>query len=53
VKYKNDEIMYKEIVGIFNCEDMTVEVESEIIDLKENLEAYDGCDIVIKLRKEL
>lgn len=53
MKYKNDEIMYKEIVGILNLEDMTIEVESEIVDLAEDLKNYNGCDISIKLRKEI
>ena len=53
MKYKNSEIKFKEIVGIFNCEDMTVEVESEIISLTDDLSEYDGCDIIIKLRKEI
>ena len=53
MKYKNDEITYKEIIGILNCEDMTVEVDGEIVDLTEDLKNYDGCDISIKLRKEI
>ncbi len=52
MKYKNNEIKTKEIVGIFNCEDLTVEVEDEIIELSE-LKEYDGCGISIKLQKEL
>ena len=53
MKYKNDEIMYKEIVGILNLEDMTIEVDDQIVDLSEDLKDYNGCDISIKLRKEI
>jgi len=53
MKCKNDEITYKEIVGIFNQEDMTIEIDGEIISIQEELKEYDNCDISIKLRKEL
>ena len=53
MKYKNSEIKFKEIVGIFNCEDMTVEVDDQIIYLGEDLKDYDGCNISIKLQKEI
>ena len=53
MKYKNSEIKFKEIVGIFNCEDLTVEVDDQIIYLDEDLKDYDGCNISIKLQKEI
>lgn len=52
MKQKNEEINIKEIVGIFDAENLSVEVEGEIVDLSD-LTSYDGCDIFIKLRKEL
>ncbi len=52
MKYKNSEIKFKEIVGIFNCEDLSIEVDDQIIEIS-SLDEYDGCDIVLKLRKEI
>ena len=51
MKYKNNEIKTKEIVGIFNCEDLTVEIDGEIVELS-SLDEYDNCDIQIKLWKD-
>ena len=53
MKHKCEEIKYKEINGILDVETMSVEIDGEVIELRELVEDYDGCDISVKLRKEI
>lgn len=53
LKHKCEEMKFKEINGILDTETLSVEIDGVANELQELIEDYDGCDISIKLRKDI
>lgn len=53
MKHKCEEMKFKEINGILDTETLSVEIDGVANELQELIEDYDGCDISIKLRKDI